>query len=525
MNQVLHIFRKDTRRFWAEILLSFFVLAIYAVRYPIHWQMQPAFTPRNYLAVVRDIDSLMIVLVPTAWWLLITRVVQAESLVGDRQWWVTRPYQRYSLFAAKALFLLVWLYIPFVAMEMKILSEAGLTPFGHASHWFLLLSVASGFVILPLLAIAATTTNFARMTMTLAGGLVAVELFHYVAAPYYPIYESTSTNSHSVYIVAVLVVGGAFIVAWQYLTGRLWLTRTFALCVAVLAVGVSFTVARMRESQIDREFPAPGAAAAAPIQVAFQPEKSNPLLAFPSERPGMMYVQLPLEFSGVAEGSVVEVEDIKFTIDSPDGQHWTSPWWTTQAMPQWTGMLNFLPGTYHPGVQIMMTRQQYERFQWFPFTLHLAFAVTELHPASETTAAFSTSDFLVNGYGVCASPAQWYLHHNLICRSEVGQSRLAHITTTWSKYPCSESQPEPQDLLSGSSWTGTAYPDRLSYIWNPVLANLVQPDVRRSDGRMGGTRELTLCPGTPMHFTQYAVADRTQVSLTIADFLLPKEPR
>ena len=37
MNQVLHIFRKDTRRFWLEILASFTALAIYVVHYPARW--------------------------------------------------------------------------------------------------------------------------------------------------------------------------------------------------------------------------------------------------------------------------------------------------------------------------------------------------------------------------------------------------------------------------------------------------------------------------------------------------------
>jgi hypothetical protein len=238
----------------------------------------------------------------------------------------------------------------------------------------------------------------------------------------------------------------------------------------------------------------------------------------------MLYVQLPLEFSGVAEGSAVELNDVKFTMDA-NGQQWTAPWWHWTS-PWWTTReLHFLPGTYDPGVQIMMSREQYERFKSFPIVLHVTFAVTELYAASETSAIVSNTDFSVNGYGVCASPSQWYLHQALFCRAEIGQSRLTHITTTWSNYPCSGPQPQPQDALTGSAWAGEAYSDPLDHVWNPVVLNIVQPDAHRSNGHMVGTHDLTFCPGTPVHFIQYAVTRRTRVSLTIPDFQLPELPQ
>jgi hypothetical protein len=38
MKQVLNIFKKDTRRFWPEILLSVIVTAAFALAYPVQWQ-------------------------------------------------------------------------------------------------------------------------------------------------------------------------------------------------------------------------------------------------------------------------------------------------------------------------------------------------------------------------------------------------------------------------------------------------------------------------------------------------------
>jgi len=105
MNQILNIFRKDTRRFWPEIVLSLVITAAFALIYPVQWL--PGTGER-----VRELQYLASVftgLVPVSWWLLIGRVVHAETLVGDRQFWITRPYEWKKLLGAKVLFLLVWL--------------------------------------------------------------------------------------------------------------------------------------------------------------------------------------------------------------------------------------------------------------------------------------------------------------------------------------------------------------------------------------------------------------------------------
>src|ERR1017187_9113478 len=127
MNQVLHIFRKDTRRFWLEILASFAALAIYVVHYPARWNaMLPS-------PIQQPNDNWMMYVVVAAWWLLIARVIHAESLVGENQFWLTRPYEQKKLLAAKALFIGVWVYVPFVIAQMLVLAESGFSPLGRSS--------------------------------------------------------------------------------------------------------------------------------------------------------------------------------------------------------------------------------------------------------------------------------------------------------------------------------------------------------------------------------------------------------
>lgn len=48
------------------------------------------------------------------WVFLTLRVVHGETLVGDRQWWVTKPYEWWKLLLAKELFLsCLWAFLSF----------------------------------------------------------------------------------------------------------------------------------------------------------------------------------------------------------------------------------------------------------------------------------------------------------------------------------------------------------------------------------------------------------------------------
>jgi energy-coupling factor transporter ATP-binding protein EcfA2 len=73
-------------------------------------------------------------LVPIAWCVLIARGVQAENLVGDRQFWVTRPYDWYKLLAAKVLFVIVFVNLPLFIVDL-ILSARGRVPAVVVHRW------------------------------------------------------------------------------------------------------------------------------------------------------------------------------------------------------------------------------------------------------------------------------------------------------------------------------------------------------------------------------------------------------
>lgn len=59
---------------------------------------------------------------PIIFWLfLVIRVVQGESLVGDRQWWTTKPYVWWQLLLAKLLFVVVFICVPLFHVQLFLL--------------------------------------------------------------------------------------------------------------------------------------------------------------------------------------------------------------------------------------------------------------------------------------------------------------------------------------------------------------------------------------------------------------------
>ena len=74
-SQVLHIFRKDARHFWIEILASFVLLTTYAWREPASWSGRQFQDP----SLLSLLWGFVVPLVPISWCFLIVRIVHDEN--------------------------------------------------------------------------------------------------------------------------------------------------------------------------------------------------------------------------------------------------------------------------------------------------------------------------------------------------------------------------------------------------------------------------------------------------------------
>ena len=167
MTQITLILWKDVRFLWRELGVYLVVLAVFALVEPHTW---PERAPSPILLLFANALKFLIAI---TWVVLIARVVHADSLVGEEQFWLTRPYRWQSMLGAKLLFLAVCIAFPFLLMQWSILLTAGLNPFEAKAGMATSLTMFLLINWLPFTVIASVTDGLAA-AFTAAVGVVVV---------------------------------------------------------------------------------------------------------------------------------------------------------------------------------------------------------------------------------------------------------------------------------------------------------------------------------------------------------------
>jgi hypothetical protein len=144
MQQAWHIFKKDSRYLAREIV---FLIALATLT-----GCLTRGGPRG-----EDVSDTISLLYIAAVGFTIARLVHAEAIPGDNQFWITRPYRWSSLLAAKLLFLIAFVHLPVLIMQAEVLLLNGF-PIGAIIPgliWTQLLILLS--ISLPACALAAMT--------------------------------------------------------------------------------------------------------------------------------------------------------------------------------------------------------------------------------------------------------------------------------------------------------------------------------------------------------------------------------
>src|SRR5437764_1977797 len=105
MREAWHIFKKDIQYLRIEIVLVLAMIGIFTsiVSNGSPYGMDIAgVIPGAWIVILFSIASTY----------LMARLIHAEAIPGDNQFWITRPYNWQSLFAAKVLFLIVFVHVP-----------------------------------------------------------------------------------------------------------------------------------------------------------------------------------------------------------------------------------------------------------------------------------------------------------------------------------------------------------------------------------------------------------------------------
>ncbi|HVC46961.1 MAG TPA: hypothetical protein VND90_06915 [Terracidiphilus sp.] len=513
MRQVVHIFAKDVRQHWPEILASLAVLTLYG------WTA--AYRPRARLNPefdLRRLEFILMLLAPVSWWVMMTRVIQSESLVGHVQWWVTKPYEWGKLLAAKVVFAALFVVLPVMLLQAWLLKTAGFNPTAHLGGLGTNLALLVGAVLIPLAALAAVTSNFARMSLTSLVVLVVVVLgavaIRYVQSGRY------ATDWPQYLAFALMLALAATAVVLQYARRREWRSR--GLLISALVLWLAGVLVSATTNAIARTYPAD----APKLSVKLTP--TNPLLAYAAAiRPHWVNLYLLLSMSGVPEGRGVVVQAIQPTVIAADGRQWQGEW-------QPLGGQRFIGRYAYGNVRILVNREFYDAVRSEPVTLRLRLAAINVEGTPTVRMQMPGHNFAVSGFGNC-SPVldpmgRGYLWLN--CRSAMWKPQLTWVTAQWSDTPCDKGGPDTTGV-TGDAWVGELFPEPGAAGLNPVidvpvrLSNPPVPPKSLTAGQtavfIAGAPPRYLCAGTPLTFTAYRPTGRTQYSATLTDIRLPVE--
>ena len=313
MRLMLHIFKKDARRLWWLIALSLSCTAGLAYLDGTRADAYPGAA-----------EGLMNLLLPALWAFLVVLLIHGEAPVGDRQFWITRPYEPRVLIGAKVLALIAFIHLPYLAADCAIVTARGFNPVDHVAAlvWKQIwLAVA---LSLPAAALAIVTRNLVQFV---PAGVVLLGAAVYLAGvvePYSAAFRPPQT-AHAFIPLLGLAVMGSIILCVQYARRRTALARSVAVA-ALVAAGLVYVF-------IPSEYVFRAQCGMSGLQILPQPASAVVALAkapgVRERRPlavqGIVLLSIPVLVSGLdlAPGTNIGVVDqLALEIAGANGERW-----------------------------------------------------------------------------------------------------------------------------------------------------------------------------------------------------------
>ncbi len=497
MKQVLHIFQKDARHHWPEIVFSVVVLVgqswaetrSWSVRD--NWEGEPS-------------PQILLALLVLSWTLLMVRVIHSETLPGDRQFWITRPYEWPKLLAAKVLFAVLFINFPLFIAQLFLLREAGFRPVSPYIPDLLWMHIVLGaFLVLPMIALGTVTSGMGQAGFAaLAAGLFAVVVAY--LAQMMP-EQSFSTGADGL-VGRILIIACVITVVWQFARRQTAWARLLLVGSAAL---IAFVVAASPyRALIANRYPHLGGGNKPPVELSLDPAEKPPPLVGPDMSREVL-ILIPLLVNNVPASSRVAVDGMMLSIESKNGTHWNSGWRPANEM--------LFPDQKGLQIGFAVDKNFFENIQGATVNARISFAMTVWRDNGQSQVATNAGDFPVRGVGVCSIR----LYSTAIyCRYPVRRPPLVIAETGLGVVPCDGRYIEP--LLPDKparGWSAASAEDPIDPIgsFNFGLSKFVGLADRGS--------RISICPGTPLRFsTPEAVGhmnlDLNLDGLRIADYRL-----
>jgi hypothetical protein len=511
MTQMLHFFRKDVRQHWPAILFSMAVQAVYVWDEPRKWLPQePEAGP--FRAMMSEYLPVLLML---AWCLLLVRVVQSESLVGDVQYWITRPVEWKVLLAEKLLFAAVFLELPLLIANLYLLIRGGFQPTASLTMKIVLgHAVFMGFVLVPLVALATVTAGIGQMALALiavgvfAAGVIALTSY----IPTQCFCETPDNAAGSVLFAAC----GA-VVIWQYARRRTRLSRIILACAAV-AMPV-FVIGTPYDALLARRYPALNSAALSPAE---QPMQFALIEKIPSERhtsPPLapdatkdVSIRMPIRISGISADTSVAVDGSRLAVEAEDGSRWKSGW-------------NYGGGPLFPDQQqylahFTVDKNFFNRVRSHTVKARASFAVTIWRDQHPMRVVATEGLFAMPDVGLCSIRQERY-SNNVVCRFPVQGPTLAFLQVDRNESTCFDKQTELRGK-SARAWGGNSESGPISSVGTVGFYNISFGLANGWTGHEEDARKVVpaVCPGTVLHISRPHEERRFSVAIDLPDLRL-----
>lgn len=499
MNQVMHIFRKDMRHHWIEIVLCQAALVAYVWQEIQQWTSRELYLGSN-LFFARP--AAIYVALPITWWFLISRVVQSESLVGDRQFWITRPYEWKKLLAAKALMILLFINLPLLCAQVFLLLKAHFTPWPYLPGVLFMQLMLILFPFVPILAMAAVTRNIAQGLLAVLG-LILFIAGMLVLDTYMPQASVADAEISDWFQAALVIIASIMAIGVQYRWRKTGRARIF-LASAPVALLVLFIVTPY-VLHGENDYPLPSGSSA-PLQAALDQKPSAPRI--PPDKDEDVLIAIPIVTPGPPAGYMAQLKGARLHLESQEGVRWDSKWQSTNNF--------FLPGENRWKQDFKLSYQEFEKMKLLQFKAKISLKVEIFRDHDGRQIKLGQGEFEVAGVGRCRLEEKSLT--SILCHSPLVKPESVFIKVQSADSTCPPSQNDEEGSAPATPVNILAYAWELNgderpaeYGLNPVQSFTLY--MRERDAYASSVR---ICPGTPLtlSFPIFSQAGRTAFEIS-----------
>ena len=502
MNQILQIFRKDVRHNRALIVLCLCSVVAYTWHYARIMGTSEDFHP-THSGLVKMAVGLFL---PVSWFVLILRVIQSDGLVGDRQFWITRPLEWKQLLAAKALFLLMFINVPMLLAGVALLLSAHYSPAPYALGLLWMQVLLLQAMTLPVAALAVVTRTLVEALLT----VVALVAF-LIALTSLELVPHTAMASQSVVdllTVPVLVVGSCGVILYQYACRRTFIARVgFGLGFALLFL-IMLSPEFLSE---DHLYALPPAGKAPVFEVAVGPPppqaEQPPHLRFDEPVP----LGIPLIVTGLPDRTRAKVKGVRLYLEGPGQIHWESDWMAHYE--------DLVPGDNSFLMQFQMKQGTFESLARQPVKARLTTALDVYVEGEASQVLVAAGEFEIPGVGRCRVDARD--NNDIQCHSPMVRPPTTLLRLDPEATTCPVSETVRQKFAAaGPAYAFYLHPGDGREIaqagFNPVQSFSLYP----SRGPQRGAQAFAICPGTPLTVSFPQLLDRARGEVEIPSIRL-----